>query len=81
MPIHELHQNKKADFHNNMFVCNCHLLLEVGGTKTNTIIETRVAVSLVNGPTMLALVGKIKSLYERQVALASGWRSSLGLVA
>ena len=32
-------------------------------------METRVVVSLVSGPTMLALVGKIKSSYERQVAL------------
>ena len=53
-----------------MFVCNCHLSLEVGRKKTNTIIKTRMVVSLVNRPTMLALVGKIKSSYDRQVALS-----------
>lgn len=59
LPIHNPHQNNKADFPNNMFVCYC-LSLEVGRTKVNTIMETRVAVSLVSGPTMLALVGNLR---------------------
>lgn len=34
-PMHNPHQNKKADLHSNMFVCNYHLSLEVGRTKTH----------------------------------------------